>query len=120
MKRFILLALTHLAAAAAGFAAGIYFLPILIAPSAPSREEIAAIGKPQYTARFRKDLKGSDLLHWGEGELALDAKAVTFTGRLAPGPDYKLYLAPEFVDTKEGFLRIKPRSLRIGDRMTLE
>jgi hypothetical protein len=39
-------------------------------------------------------------------------------GRLAPGPDYKLYLAPSFVDTKEGFLAIKEKSRRIGDVKT--
>ena len=39
-------------------------------------------------------------------------------GRLAPGPDYKLYLAPRFVDTKEAFLLIKDKSLRVGDVKT--
>jgi hypothetical protein len=41
-------------------------------------------------------------------------------GRLSPGPDYKLYLAPEFVDTRDGFLRIKGRSKRLGDIKTFE
>jgi hypothetical protein len=36
-------------------------------------------------------------------------------GRLAPGPDYKLYLAKSFVETKEGFLAIKAQSRRIAD-----
>jgi hypothetical protein len=39
-------------------------------------------------------------------------------GRLAPGPDYKLYLAPSFVDTKEAFLAVKAQSRRIGDVKT--
>nr|WP_292503939.1 hypothetical protein [Methylobacterium sp.] len=36
-------------------------------------------------------------------------------GRLAPGPDYKLYLAPLFAAPKEAFLLIKARSVRVGD-----
>ena len=43
---------------------------------------------------------------------------VLLEGRLAPGPDYKLYLAPRFVDTKEAFLLIKDRSVRVGDVKT--
>jgi len=45
---------------------------------------------------------------------------VVLTGRLAPGPDYKLYLSPEFVETKEDFSRIKGRSVRVGDVKTFE
>jgi hypothetical protein len=41
-------------------------------------------------------------------------------GKVSPGPDYKLYLSPEFVDTKEGFLKLKERSVRIGDVKTFE
>jgi hypothetical protein len=121
MKRFAILAVTHAAALAAGFAAGVYFLPILIAPPAPSAADVkAAAGAAQYTAEFRRDLRGSDLLHWGEGRVAVSPKAVAFSGRLAPGPDYKLYLSPEFVDTKEAFLRVKPKSLRVGDVKTFD
>ncbi len=60
-------------------------------------------GSAQYTGQFRKDLRGSDLLHWGEGTVSISQAAVVLTGRLAPGPDYKLYLSPEFVETKEDF-----------------
>lgn len=121
MKRFLLLALTHAAALGIGFAAGIYVLPILIAPKAPSAADARAVAADaQYHAEFRRDLKGSDLLHWGEGKVAVGRRAVAFTGKLSPGPDYKLYFAPEFVDTKDGFLRIKARSLRAGDVKTFE
>ena len=116
--RFILLAVTHVAAAAIGFAAGVYYLPILIAPPAPSAADVAAAG--QYRAQFRRDLKGSDFLHWGEGAVSVAPERVALAGRLAPGPDYKLYFAPEFVDTKEGFLRIKHRSARAGDVKTFD
>ena len=34
---------------------------------------------------------------------------------VAPGPDYKLYLARHFVETKNAFIDIKHLSRRIGD-----
>jgi hypothetical protein len=73
-----------------------------------------------YKGEFRRDLKGSDFLHWGEGKVAVGRKAVSLEGRVAPGPDYKLYLAPQFVDTKEGFLGIKAKAFRAGDVKTFE
>jgi hypothetical protein len=121
VKRFLLLAASHAIALGVGFAAGIYVLPILIAPPAPSRSEVRdASGGARYHAQFRRELKGSDFLHWGEGRVAVGAKAVSFTGKLAPGPDYKLYFAPEFVETRDDFLRIKPRARRAGDIKTFE
>ena len=121
MKRFLLLSSTHVVALAVGFAAGVYLLPILVAPPAPSATEVkSATSGARYHAQFRRELKGSDFLHWGEGTVAVAPKAVTFAGKLAPGPDYKLYFAPEFVETKEDFLRIKPRSRRVGDIKTFE
>lgn len=121
MARILVLVATHVVVGVLGFAAGVYVLPILIAPPAPSAVEVqAATGDAEYKGRFRRDLKGSDLLHWGEGEVTVGRKAVAFMGRLAPGPDYKLYLAPEFVETDEDFLRVKPRAIRIGDVKTFE
>ena len=51
---------------------------------------------------------------------AISAQAVSLMGRIAPGPDYKLYLTPEFVETEEDFERIKSRSVRVGDVKTFE
>jgi hypothetical protein len=117
----LLLAVTHGAALAIGFAGGVYLLPILIAPPAPSATEVkSATSGARWHAQFRRDLKGSDFLHWGEGTVAIAPKAVTFTGKLAPGPDYKLYFSPEYVETKDDFLRIKPRARRVGDVKTFE
>ena len=66
MKKLILVA-THLAALAVGFALGVYFLPILTAPAAPTMGEVQAQSKTaEFKGEFRRDLKGSDLLHWGE------------------------------------------------------
>ena len=96
-KRLVLLVITHAVAGGIGFAAGVYFLPILIAPRAPTADDAkAAATGAQYTAR------------------------VALAGRLAPGPDYKLYFSPEFVDTKEGFLKVKARSARVAEIKTFE
>jgi hypothetical protein len=48
------------------------------------------------------------------------SKSIAFTGKLAPGPDYKLYLSPEFVETEKDFARLKPQMKRIGDVRTFE
>ena len=45
---------------------------------------------------------------------------VTFVGRIAPGPAYKLYLAPEWVETEAEFLEVRARSARLGDVRTFE
>lgn len=112
---------THCAAGAVGFAGGIYALPILIAPTAPSDQEILTLSsRAQYNGEFRRDLKGSDMLHWGEGRVAVGDDTVTLAGKLAPGPDYKLYLSPEFVETEEDFRRLKPSMARLGDVKTFE
>lgn len=121
MKRIVLLALSHAIAAAAGFAAGIYALPILVAPPAPSASELKSqAAQAAYTGRFRRDLKDSDLLHWGEGTVSVGRQSVSFVGKLAPGPDYKLYLSPEFVETEADFKRLKERMVRVGDVKTFE
>jgi hypothetical protein len=64
MKKLVLAA-THLAALAIGFALGVYTLPILIAPPAPSAAEVKAqADKATFKGEFRRDLKDSDALHW--------------------------------------------------------
>jgi hypothetical protein len=121
MGRALVLLVTHAIALAVGFALGIYLLPILIAPASPTAAEVAArAAAATYTAQFRRDLKGSDVFHWGEGKVTVGKDAVTLAGNLAPGPDYKLYLSPEFVETEEDFLRLKPRMVRVGDVKTFE
>jgi len=119
MLRWLLLLITHTGALAAGFALGIYYLPILTAPKGPEMGELkAAAQASQHSARFERNLKGSDFLHWGEGEVHVSKTRVVHMGRLAPGPDYKLYLAPSFVETKEAFLAIKAQSRRVGEVKT--
>jgi hypothetical protein len=117
----ILLIATHGLAGIVGFGIGIYVLPILIAPAAPGEEAIKAmISQAGYTAEFRRDLVDSDALHWGEGTVSVGPEYVSFMGRLAPGPDYKLYLSPEYIETEADFNRLKPTMTRIGDVRTFE
>ena len=120
-RKGLLLAATHAAALGAGFAAGIYALPILTAPPAPDLATVwdAARGST-YTGRFSRDRKDSDALHWGEGELLIGPSSVSFIGELAPGPDYKLYLSPEFVETEADFNRLKPRMVQVGNVKTFD
>ena len=114
MGRLIRFLISHAVALAIGFGAGVYFLPILTAPPSPDSaklEEMAA--SALYTAELTRDLRGSDLLHWGEGTISVSATEVTHQGKLAPGPDYKLYLTESLVDHEDNFDRAK--AVQIGD-----
>ena len=119
--KIIALLLTHALAAGAGFAAGIYALPILIAPPAPSISQVEqAASAAMYTATFKRELADSDSLHWGEGTISIGAGVITFMGELAPGPDYQLYLSPQFVETEAAFNQLKPQMVRVGPIKTFD
>ncbi len=121
IKVVALLVVSHALIGFAGFAAGIYALPILIAPDAPSDADVQAVAKQaSFTGEFRRNLKGSDALHWGEGTVSVGRSEISLQGTLAPGPDYKLYLSPEFVETEQDFQRLKPKMVRVGDVKTFE
>lgn len=121
MFRWLVLLATHGFVFAAGFALGIYLLPILTAPPSLDRGMLAETAKSaQFTATLTRDLKGSDFLHWGEGKFSITPEKVVHEGRLSPGPDYKLYLVPEFVEDEAAFLKVKDKSLRVGDVKTFD
>ncbi|MBW8190526.1 DM13 domain-containing protein [Neiella marina] len=104
-----------------GFVAGLYLLPILAAPTAPSQAHIQQLSQqPSYTSVFHKELQDSDFLHWGEGTVAIGPDVITLSGKLAPGPQYKLYLAPEFVETEADFLRLKSQMALVGGVETFD
>ena len=112
---------SHALVLAAGFALGVYFLPILIAPPPPPAAAVQAAAKAAaYKGEFRRHMGDSDALHWGEGTVFVSAEGVSLQGRVSPGPDYKLYLSPEFVETRADFRRVKPRMVRVGDVKTFE
>ena len=118
--KLILLSLSHAAALALGIGLGIYWLPILTEPDAPDLIAIEAsqAGEPLYTARFDRERAGSDYFHWGEEDVRNYESTITFKGELAPGPDYRLYLAPRYVENEAEYLAIKARSLEVGSVKT--
>ncbi|MCH2095027.1 MAG: DM13 domain-containing protein [Rhodobacteraceae bacterium] len=106
--------ITHGLALALGFGLGVYFLPILTAAPAPDGAKLAEMAaSARFTGTFTRDLRGSDFLHWGEGTISLSDTEITHQGKLAPGPDYKLYLTKGLVDHEDGFNRNK--AVQLGD-----
>ncbi len=121
IRRSLVLVASHAVVAALGVAAGIYALPIIIAPDSPSEQEVGAVAaRATYEGVFRRDLKDSDALHWGEGMVSVANDAISLQGKLAPGPDYKLYLSQEFVETELDFQRLKSSMVRVGEVQTFE
>jgi len=119
--RWIILSATHGIVLALGFALGIYLLPIITAPAGPDKAALEQTAQAAlYTADFQRDLKGSDFLHWGEGTVSVSAKKIAHEGRLAPGPDYKLYLVPEFIEDEQQFLAVRDTAQIIGDIKTFD
>ena len=103
-----------------GFGLGTYYLPILVASEGASDHVVAAAkSDAMISANFRKNLKGSDGFHWGEGTLHLTREGgqfyFTLDGSVSPGPDYKLYLTPQYVEDEASFLAIKAQSVRVAD-----
>lgn len=120
-QTIVTLLISHLVALGAGFAAGIYVLPILIAPPAPDQATVALSAKnSEFVGVFSRDRKDSDAFHWGEGKISIGPDVITFIGKLAPGPDYRLYLSPEFVETEADFNRIKSDMVQVGDVKTFK
>lgn len=119
--RWIVLSITHVIVLVVGFALGVYLLPIITAPKSLDREMLATTAQDAiFTASFTRDLKGSDFLHWGEGDISITPEKIVHEGKLAPGPDYKLYLLNEFVEDEVQFLAAKAGALQIGDVKTFD
>jgi len=98
-----------------GFGLGVYFLPILIAEKGLDSASIAALSDSVLRrGTFVRDLPGSDGLHCGDGMIMVNADRIWLDGKVAPGPDYRLYLTPKYVETGPGFQTIKAQSLQIG------
>lgn len=116
MGRFLFTLVTHVIALAVGFGLGVYFLPILTA--APSPDAALLEEKAQdalFSATLTRELAGSDFLHWGEGTISVSSDTIVHEGSLAPGPDYKLYLLPSFVEDEASFEAQRDAAVRIGD-----
>ncbi|MEL7186681.1 MAG: DM13 domain-containing protein [Pseudomonadota bacterium] len=121
LVKTLLLVGTHGVAVGGGFALGIYLLPILTAPESPAVEVVRSTADvAQYKGEFRRDLADSDALHWGEGDLFIGPNSIAFEGRLAPGPDYRLYLSPKFIETEADFEANKSEMVQVGHVRTFE
>ena len=117
IRRYVLLfgMVKFCASVVIGFGLGVYFLPILTAEKGLDTVAIEALS--QSTLRqgtFIRDLPGSDGLHWGDGVIMANADQIWLDGEISPGPDYRLYLTPKYVDTGADFLQIKANSTQIG------
>ena len=116
MKKIIILLFSHSFILAVGFGLGVYFLPIL---TAPKSVEISKINEYEneslFQTEFVRDLRGSDAFHWGEAKVTISNNNITVNGSIAPGPDYKLYLANEFTQNEDEFLAIKKSAQYVAE-----
>lgn len=114
--KIITLAGTHLVSVLIGFALGIYMLPILTASPATDVTDLVEMqaSGPRYEAYFSRDRQDSDFFHWGEGVMRFYEDMIIFEGEIAPGPDYRLYLTPKYVESEKDFLSIKAQSKQIA------
>ena len=91
------------------------FLPILIAEKGLDKASITALsGSVLRHGTFVRDLPGSDGLHWDDGLIMVNADRIWLDGKVAPRPDYRLYLTPKYVETGVGFQNIEAQSIQIG------
>ncbi|MEM1372060.1 MAG: hypothetical protein AAGG72_07520, partial [Pseudomonadota bacterium] len=75
--RWIVRIFTHGIVFVAGFALGVYVLPILTAPPSVDRAMLAETAKAaEFKTEFKRELKGSDFLHWGEGSISVGPEKV--------------------------------------------
>ena len=119
MKRFLIALLVGLViGGTGGFLLGVYTLPILVEWRHAVQERALA---PEAAAEdprgeFNRNSPGSDAVHWGEGELRVSQGQLVFDEnvRLAPGPDYRIYLTKTFAQTREEFLELKPGAVEIA------
>lgn len=121
MKKLSFYLFTHALALALGFSLGVYSLPVLLAPESPEAAKVNAVeATSSYRGSFHKDIKGSDFLHWAQGEVFVSESAIAFRGEIAPGPDYRVYLLDRFVQDKESFLKAKDKAILVGDLKTFD
>ena len=119
--RILFLIFSHGAVLGIGFALGVYFLPILTAPKSANLSQIEQIvANPVYIAEFKKGQRGNDFFHWGEGQLVITNNEIALKGKVAPGPDYKIYLTKKFVEHEDEFLPIKQNALYVADLKVFE
>ena len=116
MFRILLLLASYGLVFAVGFGAGVYFLPILTAPPAIDETVLSqSAADAEYTTEFKRGQRGNDFVHWGEGSLSVSSSMIVHQGKLAPGPDYKLYLVKGFPQHEDEFEPVKADAVQIAD-----
>ena len=71
-KKIVLLISSYIIVFVLGFGLGIYLLPILTSPKSVNIDKIIKLEKNAlYKTVFVRDLKGSDLFHWGEADVSV-------------------------------------------------
>ena len=103
-----------------GFGLGVYFLPILVEQEGAQLETLMQAQQfAEKSGTFSRDLRGSDRLHWGEGIITLSREAegyyLTLDGKVAPGPDYRLYFTEALVEDEAAFLAVKEQAAYVGE-----
>ncbi len=99
-----------------GTGLGVYLLPILTAQENATLSEITNVQKQaKYVGKFVPNQQGSDPLHWVDGELFVTDNEIAFKGKVAPGPDYKIYLTKKQAVDKNSFLEMKKEAILIGE-----
>ncbi|WP_047426640.1 DM13 domain-containing protein [Acinetobacter sp. neg1] len=112
----MLLITSHLVIFVIGVGLGVYLLPILTAQENATLSEITNVQKQaKYEGKFVPNQQGSDPLHWVEGELFVTDNEIAFKGKVAPGPDYKIYLTKKQAVDKNSFLEMKKEAVLIGE-----
>lgn len=113
---FVILGLaSHTVFLLVGFLLGIYFLPILMARPSPDAATLKALSaEAAYTVEIVEDLRGNDFFHRGSGTISLTPTQIVHEGEIAPGPDYVVYLVPQFVEHEDEFLPLKDASQFVG------
>ncbi len=117
-KQFIYAVFFVVVGVVIGFGAGVYTLPIIIEYQS-ERAESASVTPGMETdpmGQFNRESPGSDALHWGEGTVRFSAGKLVFEQdvKLAPGPDYRVYLSRKFAETKSEFSKIKSQAIEVG------
>ena len=106
----------------AGFALGVYTLPIIVEwlGSKQDTSTVQVFAETDPTGQFDRNSPGSDPLHWGEGRLRISSGNLVFEEdvKLAPGPDYRIYMTKRFVDNRDDFKRIKSGAVEIAKLKT--
>ncbi len=122
MKKLIFALFFLVIGIGAGFAIGVYTLPIIIEFQSERQQvtDLTPAEEADPVGEFDRNSPGSDALHWGEGKVRVSKGKLIFEEdvKFAPGPDYRIYLTRKFVDTKSDFAKIKPQAIEIAKLRT--